>query len=359
MKFGKLIGFLLFAVLLYVLWQVRQVLLLAFAAIVFATVMNRLVRQIRRLPVKRSFAVAIAVLLVLGTLIGVAAFIGPSLINKLSELTKLSDLGLTRIQNWYQQLRGLAPGQFLDNLSPQEVLERLYSANPNWTGGFFRVFSGSVDFLLDSLLVIVITIMLLANPTPYRRTFLLAFPRFYRARADQILTDCEASLVGWSIGILFNMSVITLCSGIGLWLLGVPLPMVNAVIAGLLTFVPNVGPVLSVIPPALMAISVAPWKVLAVIALYIGIQQIESNLLTPLVMKQQVSLLPAVTLLSQVIFAVFFGLLGLFLALPLVVILQVWLKELLVEDILNSWTQPVRKLGQRSSLSDHTQVSSG
>ena len=81
----------------------------------------------------------------------------------------------------------------------------------------------------------------------------------------------------------------------------------------------------------------APWKALAVLILYILIQQTESNILTPLVMKQQVSLLPAITLLAQATFAVFFGFIGLFLALPLAVVAQVWIEEVLIKDILSSW----------------------
>ena len=129
------------------------------------------------------------------------------------------------------------------------------------------------------------------------------------------------------------MTVIVALSGVGLWLLRVQLPIVNALIAGLLTFIPNVGPFLSVIPPAAIALLDAPWKAGAAIGLYIGIQQIESNILTPIVMKREVSLLPAVTLLSQVTFGIFFGFLGLFLALPLVVVIQVLIQELWIERI--------------------------
>ncbi|MGB7413123.1 MAG: AI-2E family transporter, partial [Thermosynechococcaceae cyanobacterium] len=123
--------------------------------------------------------------------------------------------------------------------------------------------------------------------------------------------------------------------------LGVKLVLVNAVLAGLLTFIPNLGPILSVLPPALLALTDSPWKAVAVVVLYIVIQQLESNLLTPLVMAKQVSLLPALTLLSQVAFTIFFGFLGLFLALPIVVVAQVWLREILVKDIFNPWQEKV------------------
>ena len=143
--------------------------------------------------------------------------------------------------------------------------------------------------------------------------------------------------MGWIKGTLLTMLIIASLSYIGLLLLGVPLPLVNAVLAGLLEFIPNIGPTLSVIPPALLALLVAPWKAAAVVALYFGIQQVESLIVVPIIMESQVSLLPVVTLLAVVIFASFFGFLGLFLAVPLVIVLQIWLKEVLVKDILNNW----------------------
>lgn len=116
-------------------------------------------------------------------------------------------------------------------------------------------------------------------------------------------------------------------SMIGLWILGIPLAFANGLLTGLLAFIPNLGPFISVIPSAAIALLKAPWKAIAVVVLYVVIQQIESNILTPLVMKKQASLLPATTLLSQVVFAAFFGFLGLLLALPLTLIIQQWLDE--------------------------------
>ncbi len=174
------------------------------------------------------------------------------------------------------------------------------------------------------------------NPQ-YRRIFILAFPAFYRRRVDEILGQCEAALVGWIKGTLIAMAVIGLVSFIGLSILGVPLPFVNAMLAGLLEFIPNVGPTLSVIPPAILALLDAPWKSLAVILLYIAIQQFESLVLVPLIMKQEADLLPVFTILAVVVFASLFGFLGLFLAIPLLIVVQIWLKEVFVKDILNNW----------------------
>jgi len=109
-------------------------------------------------------------------------------------------------------------------------------------------------------------------------------------------------------------------------------------LAGLLNFIPNLGPTISVIPPIAIALLDSPVKAISVLILYIIIQQFESNFLTPYVMAQQVSLLPAVTLVAQVFFATFFGFWGLLLAIPLMVVTQIWFRHVIVEDILDRWT---------------------
>ena len=348
MKFGKLMGAIATIALTLLLWKIRQVLLLVFAAVVFATVINRLVRRIQKLPVPvtrkipRGVAVAIALLSILGVLVAAVWFIAPAIIDQIPASTFFSEQGIGQIQRWYQQLRGMVPGNTLEGTKLADLLPRLTQLSPNLASRAVALFAGSLDFLVNLLLVVVLITMMLANPQSYRRLVILSFPRFYRRRADEVMTLCEAALSGWSIGILFNMTVITIFSGIGLSLIGVPLPLVNAIIAGLLTFIPNLGPVISVVPPVLMGLAIAPWMAVAVIILYIVIQQLEGLVLTPLVMKQQVSLLPAVTLIAQVIAALFFGILGLFLALPLVVVIQIWAKELLVRDILDRWPAPPR-----------------
>lgn len=353
MSFGKLIGVLLFAVALYILWQIHHVLLLAFAAVVFATVINRLIQQLQRLHLKRGWAVALSVLIILGAIAGIIAFIALTISNQSQQFTELFPQVLGKLNDWYNQVQELVPFRLTQDVEKlQELLRQLPTSASGGVSGFFSILRNFVALILQLLLVIVVIIMLLANPSAYRHAFVLLFPSFYRQRAEEILSGCEESLVGWFIGILFNMTVITVLSGVGLWLLGIPLPLVNAVLAGLLTFIPNLGPTLSVIPPAILAFSVAPWKAGAVIVLYIAIQQLESDVLTPLVMKHQVTLLPAVTLLTQIAFAAFFGLLGLFLALPIVVVVQVWLKELLVKDILNDWSRPEKTLRRRESRSE-------
>lgn len=338
MGLGKWVGFLALAISLYVLWEMRQVLLLVYAAVVFATALNSFVNTLQRFKIKRGGAVLVAIMTLLAAAIFFVALIVPPFIAQFQQLVEIVPRGLDRVQVWAEQMQTMLPGgmaQYVPNVEDlvrqgQPLVARLLS-------NFFAFFSNTFNVLLNILLILILTIMLLIDPQSYRRGFIALFPSFYRRRADQILSMCEVSLVNWVIGIMINMVVIGVVSGIALLILGVPLVLANALVAGLLEAIPNVGPVLSVIPPMAVALLDAPWKAVAVLVLYIVIQQLEQYLLVPFVMSRQVSILPAVTLMSQVVFTVFFGFIGLFLAIPLVIVGQIWVREALVHDILDRW----------------------
>ncbi|MBE7384989.1 MAG: AI-2E family transporter [Leptolyngbya sp. SIO1E4] len=339
MKFGKLVGFVALLLGLYLLWRIRFIVLLAFLAVALATLLNRIVRQLTRWRLKRGFAIAftlIAISILVAVILTIAV---PPFVEQVRQWLNQMPLEAARISLWIEQLDDRVPFELSEEV---QRLDTFIRDIPRLIQGvfsnFFIFFRGTLSFLVNFLLVLALTIMLLAHPRAYRRAFVVLFPEFYRYRVQEILDHCETSLVAWGVGILFNMAVITLMSFVGLAVIGVPLPIANASIAGVLTFIPNVGPVLSVIPPAILGLLEAPWKAIAVIFFYIVIQQIEGNFLTPLIMKRQVSLLPAITLLSQLVFGLLFGFLGLFLALPMVVIGQVWLQELLVRDIMDKWS---------------------
>jgi predicted PurR-regulated permease PerM len=337
-QLGQWVGLLVLTISLYILWQIRQVLLLVFAAVVLATALNRFARRLQRSGIQRAYALPLIIGILLTLCIGFFWLLVPPFAAQFQQLTELVPRGLERFNGWLDQLRTRVPSQMVPYLPNLDSLtQQLQPLANRLLGSSVAFVSSSLGVLLNVLLVLVITLMLLVNPQPYRKAFIRLFPSFYRRRVDGILDECEVALGGWLSGILFNMSVIAVFSGVGLWILQVPLALANGVLAGLLTFLPNIGPALSVVPPMAIALLDAPWKAVAVLILYIIIQQVESNLLTPYVMAQQVSLLPAVTLLSQVFFATFFGFLGLFLALPLTVVGQVWLREVLLEDVLDQW----------------------
>jgi predicted PurR-regulated permease PerM len=351
LNIGKWIGLFTFFVSLYILWQIREVLLLVFAAVVIANALSILVQRFHQSGMKRVFAVVLALLLLFGVLVGFFWLIVPPFADQFQQLMELVPQGIRRLSIWFEVLQARISPQLMEYIpSIDQLIQQLQPLVNQLLGGGLTIFSTSLGFLVRLLLVLVLTLMLLAQPAAYRQSFIRLFPSFYRRRVDQILLQCQVGLRGWMVGILFNMLVIGLMSFVGLVILRVPLALAQASLAGILTFIPNIGPVLSVIPPMAIALLETPWKALAVLILYIVIQQIESNFLTPYVMAHQVSLLPAVTLIAQVFFATFFGFLGLLLALPLAVVGQVWLREVIIKDILDQWHSHDKQLKEEVVL---------
>lgn len=338
MNFGAWIGLVVFFISLYVLWQIKQLLLLLFTGIVLATSLNILVKSFQKRGMKRIYAVFLSMLSLILVAIGCLWIVVPPFIDQFQALGRLVPQGIEKLDVWLDLLSERLDPRIISFLPDAEELNKqIQPFVQQFLGGGLTIFYNSLGVLLGILLLFAMTLMLLADPTPYRQGFIRLFPSFYRRRVSEILDLCTEGLEGWLVGILFNMVVIAVCSFVGLLILGIPLALSQAMLAGVMTFIPNLGPTLSVLSPMAIALIEAPWKALAVLILYIIIQQVESNILTPIVMAQQVSLLPAVTLLSQLFFATFFGFLGLLLSLPLTVVGQIWFKEVIVKDVLDNW----------------------
>jgi predicted PurR-regulated permease PerM len=351
MAIGQWLGLFALGLSLYILWQIRQMLLLIFAAIVLATALNKLARKLQhRLKLSRPQGVLAALVIFLAILIGFFVLIIPPFIIQFQELTsnKLPQI-FTSASQWRTQLTAVVPAGLIPYLPDLTDLNRqIQPLLQSLAGRSIAIFSSSLGVILNLLFVTILTIMFLAQPIAYRRTFISLFPSFYRRRVDGILAECEVSLGKWFGGALLSMVVVALLSLIGLLALGIPLALAQAILAGLLNFIPNVGPTLSVVLPMAIALLDEPWKAVAIFVIYLLIQQFESNLLTPYIMAQQVSLLPAITLIAQVFFTTFFGFLGLLLALPLTVVGKIWINAVLIEDVLDRW-QFVPGENQKSS----------
>ena len=359
MLLGQWLGFVALVMSLYILWQIRQVLLIVFAAIVLATALNKLARKIQhKFSLSRTVGVLAAIGVFSGILIGFFALIVPPFISQFQELTatKFPQI-LKSAPQWRTSIQSYIPAPLSPYLPTLEDLnQQLQPAIRSFAGGSFAVFSSSLSAILNFLFLLILTLMLLAQPNAYRKAFICLFPSFYRRRIDGILTECEVSLGKWVGGSILSMVVVAILSLIGLLALGIPLALAQAILAGLLNFIPNVGPTIGVIIPMAIALLDEPWKAVAIFVIYFLIQQFESSFLTPYIMAQQVSLLPAITLVAQVFFTTFFGFLGLLLALPLTVVAKVWINAILIEDILDRWQYPRRHGGDSGQLSTDTEI---
>ncbi len=350
MTLGRWVGLISLLISLYVLWQVRSIVLLFFMAVIFATGLNRVVRQFQKSQLKRGVAIGLTVAIALMILGLVLISVATRTIEQVDQLIDLIPGAIAQVANLNYWTQEQIPGRIINNLPSLSDLSLQLQRVANWAIiHFYQIFSNSLSLLLNSLFLTVLTLMLLANPKQYRNILIQGFPAFYRRRADSILSKCEIGLVNYLSGIALSMAFIGIASTIGLLVLQVPLPLVNGLIAGISAFVPYLGAIASVVPPALLALLDSPWKAIEVLLLYVLIQQIEGNLITPIIMKHQVSLLPATTFVLLTAFETFFGVLGLFLGLPILVITQIWLREVLVKDVLDQWTVPQKIASSESA----------
>lgn len=341
MKLLDWVSLVCFVIALVIVWQFRQILLLVFAAVVIAIALNSLVRRLVRVfKLSRNQAVVVAIGLVILALVLFLGLVFPLFFSQFDQLLKLIPDGFNRLVAWANRVQAdppaWLPGEMtqieLPNFS--DLIDQFANLGSQVFGNFFSFFSGSVTILLQILLLVVLVAMMLSAPLAYRRLLLRLFPSCYRRRADAILTKCEWALLCWLGGVSINSLFVATLSFVGLLFLRVPYPFANAMLAGIFNFIPNIGPALSAIFPVSVALSKSFGSAIAVIILYVLIQNLESYWFSPIMMQKKVSLLPAATLVVQIFFATFLGPVGLILALPLAVVCKTWLEEAWIIDVL-------------------------
>ena len=344
MKFGQWIGVIATAAALVLLWQLREVVIHLFAAVVLAMALCTLVGVVQqRLRCRRPLALLLTLLgLVLLLAIALAAVVPPfveQFQQLLLQLPTAAERATALLRQALEQSNRMLYGQQAVQWLQQTWGASGGGAEPVAGGlrGLLGVAGNLGSGLVQLLFVLAVSLMIAAQPQAYREVAVLLAPSFYRRRLRQVLQQCGEALSSWMGGVLISSLCVALLAGIGLSLLGVKLVVANALLAGLLNVIPNIGPTLSTVFPMSVALLVSPWKALAVLGLYVLVQNLESYAITPSVMQHQLKLLPGLTLAAQLLFTVLFGPLGLLLALPLAVCLQVVIREVLIRDVLDPW----------------------
>lgn len=197
--------------------------------------------------------------------------------------------------------------------------------------GFLSTTFGAVTSLI---VVLLFGLYLAADAEGYQRGVIRLIPIPARDRAREILHVLGLTLHWWLIGRFVDMALVGLLTWIGLWLLDVPLALTLALIAAILNFVPNIGPIVAAIPAILLGLGEGQALALYVALLYIGIQTVESYLITPLIQQRTVSLPPVLTFFAQVAMGILLGIPGLILATPMAAAILVLVKMIYVEDLL-------------------------
>ena len=334
---------LVFALLLaiYLVYKIAVVVLVLLVTLLFSIIVSAPVDYLDRRGVGRGWGT----LLVLGGLAILAGIFGmalaPVVVNQASELVDTFPTLLESAQDIVVRLQialGLEPSFRLD---PQRLGD---TARSFLSGGALTtvasVGASVANVLSFGVVIFIATVYTVARPAPLVNGFVALFPAGERQKVRGVLGDMYAAVQRWFLGQLASMTIIGLLFTVAMFVIGTPFALLLGIFAGLVSFVPYVGPVISVIPPVLLALTSDPIDAVWLLLAYAVIQAIEGNLVQPIVMSRAISLHPAVLVFALLIMGTLFGFIGVFLAVPLVAVLHVLLRELWIERMDTVGTDP-------------------
>ena len=313
-------------------WELRWVLLVLFGAVVLAVALDVPITTARRLlPLNRPTAL-VGVLLVLMLVGGLLAqLLLPELLDQFNQLTSLLPALAQRLSSLARQITWLPSlERQLMELGTWDRLQPLGSQLLGFAGG---AASTTVQLMLMALLAILLAL----DPRSHQKVVVALTPGFWRPQMGELLSECRQALGGWLAGMTLSAASVFLLTWAGLALLGVPLALLSALVCGLLTFVPTIGPTAATLLPLAVALLVSPAKLVQVLVLRLSLQNAEAFLLTPILLRRTVNLLPTVALTAQLCLGALLGLAGVLLALPLVVVLQVVCEQVVVKELMDRW----------------------
>ncbi len=325
------VGLVMAVVLITLLtWQISTILLLLFLGILLSVFLTSISGWIReRTPLSHRMALAITLLLLAAAIGGGGWLAAPSLVEQGQQLgsnlqSSVADVQATLAeQAWAEPLLNRLTDLSQFDTTSNAFLSRVTS-----------VFSRTMDIVTNTAVILFIALYLAAEPDLYANGLIRLVPKSHRRRAGEVLDEVAYTLRWWLVGRLASMTIVGILSIVGLLLLGIPLAFVLGVLAGLFAFIPIIGPLLALIFPVLIAFTISPTQALYVLLLYLGIQTIESYLLTPVIQRKTVALPPVLLIVSQVIFGYFFNFIGLVVAAPFMAMLLTLVKMLYVQDVL-------------------------
>lgn len=340
----RALGVAVLGVVLFAAWYLRDLLLLVFAAILVACLLasiSRLFSSVLNVPRPLAFGLACLTLVLLAA--GFFWLLGVQLRGQMVELWEQlpellkpieSAFNIGSIEDWL--------GERLEEmLSQTSVMSRI--------AGFS---SAAFGFLANVVLVVVAGFYLALQPSLYTRGVIRLFPHSLRPKVGATLVDIGDGLRHWLFGQFIAMLLVGVLTYAGLSLIGLPSALALAVIAGLLEFVPFFGPIAAAVPAVALGLAEGQDIAIYVGLLYLAIQQLEGNLIVPLIQRRWVRLPPAVTLFAILASGVAFGWLGILLATPLAVALMILVKDVWVASIETELPQPTGRADVPRSATD-------
>jgi predicted PurR-regulated permease PerM len=322
----------------YYVYPIRVVVLVFLLTLLLSTIMSAPVNYLARLGISRvwgTLAVFVGLLLSLHL---VVEFVIAPLLDQTQRLLADFPALLAEVRNftdWLEQATRL-------DLAEPLYAERLLEAAQDWISGLSVETVASAGYSIANIVYLVVVVLLTSvyvvlQPAPLVRGFVSLFPAGRRQQVREMLHKMYWNVQRWVLGQFADKMIVGLLIGLGLWVVGVPFALLLGILTGLLGIVPYIGIIVSLVPPVLLALASNPMDVLWVVVVYLLVLQLEADLIYPVVMSRAVSLHPAAIIFGLFVMGVFFGFVGLLLAVPLVAALQVMLREL--------WTTRMDQLG--------------
>nr|WP_281393049.1 AI-2E family transporter [Sphingomonas xinjiangensis] len=314
--------------------ELTRFFMLVFAALVLAVIFDALARRVTALiRMPRGAALGLSIVALVSLFVGAFTLFGTQLAREFDTIAESIPPALAQID--------ASLSRFGMNNSARELFGR-GSSNVSkllsQAGGYIlAASSGFADFVL----VFVGAIFIAGNPGVYRRGLLLLMPQRAERTAEKSLDDMSRGLRGWMVGQAASSALVAILTWAGLAVLGVPAAGGLGLIAGLLDVIPMIGPIIAAVPAILLAFTVSPITALWTAGLFLLIQQLQGNLLQPMIQKQAVNVPPAVLLFAVVASGTLFGFLGVLLAAPLTVVIFVMVQRIYVKSLLGKDVQIV------------------
>jgi predicted PurR-regulated permease PerM len=325
----------------YLVYQIAVVVLVLLLTMLFSVIISAPVDYLEHRGMSRSLGTLVVFGgLVLGIwIVGIA--LAPTIADQAVQLWETFPELLENAQDHAGQLRealGLGSSFGLGSLNVVDSARNFLSGGALTTVA--NVGAGVASVISYVVVIVIATIYAVAQPKPLVNGFVALFPAGRRQEVRRILRELYETVQRWFVGQLASMLLIGVLSTVALYLIGVPFALLLGIFSGLISFIPFVGPLISVIPPLLLALIGTPIDALWVVLAYAAIQTIESYLIQPLVMSRAVSLHPAVVMFALLIMGTLFGFVGVLIAVPLVAAIAVLLRELWIERMDSLGTDP-------------------
>lgn len=318
----------LFAIVAYILAFHHMVLLVVFAAMLFAIILHNFAKALEhRFHLNHNLSLAIVISFITLVFALVGWLYAPVFAEQAQEFFRQIPAAIDHLANrferygWVQVLLGKAP-------SPEDLIANT-SAFISKTGVLFTGVGGAVG---NIVIIVFLAIYLAAQPELYIQGFIKLLPEDKHKRAQKVIDTIGENLSRWLVGKAISMLIIGVVTTLGLMLLGMPLALMLGIIAGLLDFIPYLGPLIAAVPAIMIALVSDPVLALYVALLFGGIQLLQGYFLEPFITRKSVTLPPALTIFMQVLLGSMFGLIGVALAIPFTVVLKVLIEMLYLKE---------------------------